>query len=161
MTTDWDGQIGGFLDRLAHAQRELLALLAEKRKLLESRDHQKLQALVERERELASELQNCHEARAELLKNAESDGLPSTSIASLDQALANQVTSSRGESIRESCNQAQLIRHECLAQWVAMQRTLLHLSQMLEIIATGGRLKPTYGDRHGAHSSGALMDQAV
>ena len=48
-----------------------------------------------------------------------------------------------------------------LAQWVAVQRTVLHLSQMLEIIATGGRSQPTYGMGVGSQRSGALMDQAV
>jgi hypothetical protein len=42
-----------------------------------------------------------------------------------------------------------------------VQRTVLHLSQMLEIIATGGRTQPTYGNSPRAHRGGSLIDQAV
>jgi hypothetical protein len=42
-----------------------------------------------------------------------------------------------------------------------VQRTMLHLSHMVEIIATGGQLKPTYGKGGATTNSGALMDQAV
>jgi hypothetical protein len=41
---------------------------------------------------------------------------------------------------------------------VIAQRTLIHLSQLLEIIATGGRLQPTYG-RAVAEPCGALLNQ--
>ncbi len=44
---------------------------------------------------------------------------------------------------------------------VAAQRTVLHLSQLLEIIATGGRAQPTYGKGRSADCGGALLDQAV
>jgi len=161
MTMKWDAEIGDFLARLSHAQRELLALLATKRKLLEDRDHAALEQLGSREHELAEELQACQQVRSRLLGEAESAGLPASSLAELDRALAGDEASPRAELIEASRNRAQLIRHDCLTQWVAMQRTLLHLSQMLEIIATGGRPKPTYGNSCGAQPSGALMDQAV
>lgn len=161
MNTDWDSEIGLFLQRLSETQRELLSLLANKRRLLQSREHTQLAALVDRERELAAELQACHDDRSRLLERAEQEGIPAASIGELDRALASHGAGGRASQIRESRQRAELIRHDCLSQWVAIQRTLLHLSQMLEIIATGGRLKPTYGSSHGVESSGALMDQAV
>jgi hypothetical protein len=42
---------------------------------------------------------------------------------------------------------------------VLAQRTLIHLSQMLEIIATGGQMQPTYGKKESVGASGALVDQ--
>jgi hypothetical protein len=39
--------------------------------------------------------------------------------------------------------------------------SLLHLSQMIEIIATGGRPKPTYEKGPGSNSGGALVDRAA
>ena len=47
-----------------------------------------------------------------------------------------------------------LLQHHSLTNWVLVQRTLIHLSQVLEIIATGGRLKPTYGKDDSADSGG-------
>jgi len=54
-----------------------------------------------------------------------------------------------------------LLQHHSLVNWVVIQRTLLHLSQMLEIIATGGRLQPTYGKGESSTASGTLMDWAA
>jgi hypothetical protein len=39
-----------------------------------------------------------------------------------------------------------VLQHHSLANWVLAQRRLLHVAQSLEIIATGGRMRPTYGD---------------
>jgi hypothetical protein len=44
---------------------------------------------------------------------------------------------------------------------VVVQRTLIHLSQMLEIIATGGQMQPTYGKKESVQARGALVDRAV
>jgi hypothetical protein len=51
-----------------------------------------------------------------------------------------------------------LLQHHSLANWVLAQRSLLHVAQMLEIIATGGRLQPTYGNGESSMSGGALVD---
>ena len=63
--------------------------------------------------------------------------------------------------IREAANRSQLLRHQSLTNWVVVQRSLLHLSQMIEIIATGGRPKPTYDKGSGSHSGGSLVDRAA
>jgi hypothetical protein len=52
-----------------------------------------------------------------------------------------------------------LLQHQSLTNWVVAQRTVLHLSQMIEIIATGGKLKPTYGKSDAALARGALVDR--
>ncbi len=61
--------------------------------------------------------------------------------------------------IRDARARARLLQHQSLTNWVFVQRTLIHLSQMLEIIATGGRLHPTYGKGDTADTSGNLVDQ--
>jgi hypothetical protein len=53
------------------------------------------------------------------------------------------------------------VQHHSLTNWVLVQRTLIHLSQMLEIIATGGRMKPTYGEGGRTDAGGSLVDQAA
>ena len=54
-------------------------------------------------------------------------------------------------SIREAANRSQFLQHQSLTNWVVVQRSLLHLSQLIEIIATGGRPKPTYGKGSGSN----------
>ncbi len=57
--------------------------------------------------------------------------------------------------------QSRLLQHQSLANWVFVQRTLLYLARLLEIIATGGRSEPTYGRAESTRSGGALVDQAA
>lgn len=160
-STDWESLLASLLERLTAAQRELLALLATKRELIVQRDHASLSALAVREQRLGDELRQCHDERQRLLAQAETEGLPRRSLADLTAALPKSSGQRLDRPIAEARQRAALIRHECLAQWVTMQRTVLHLSQMLEIIATGGRVAPTYGSGGAPERSGALMDQAV
>ena len=158
---NWESELAALLERVSAAQRELLSLLATKRDLIVERDHQSLSALATREGELAAELQACQQCRQELLARADAEGLPGGSLSELSAALPKNAAGSLGAPVAEAQHRARLIRHECLSQWVAVQRTVLHLSQMLEIIATGGRPQPTYGKGRVPERGGALMDQAV
>jgi hypothetical protein len=160
-TTSWEAKLAALLERLSAAQRELLALLALKRTHLMARDHEALAALAGREQQLAAELRACHEQRQELLAAADAEGLPHDSLAELTASLPEAGVRRLSGSVAEARQRARLIRQECLAQWVAVQRTVLHLAQMLEIIATGGRVQPTYGKGPGPARGGALIDQAV
>ncbi len=161
LAINWESELAELLERLSGAQRELLSLLAAKRALIVGRDHNGLAALAAREGQLADELQACQQRRQELLAQADGHGLPSGSLAELSEALPKRTANTLRPPIDEARDRARLIRHECLTQWVAVQRTVLHLSQMLEIIATGGRPEPTYGKGRTAERGGALMDQAV
>ncbi len=160
-TITWESQLAALLERLSAAQRELLALLATKRELLVRRDHAGLALLVEREARVADELRACHAERQRMLAAADAEGLPNSSLADLSAKLPGQAEQQLGDTVGQAREQARLIRHECLTQWVAVQRTVLHLAQMLEIIATGGRGQPTYGKGRGLERGGALIDQAV
>ena len=160
-TFDWESELAALLKRLSTAQQELLSLLATKREMIVQRDHQGLADLVTREGELAAELQACQQRRQELLAHADSEGLPSRSLEELATSLPRSAANALKTPVAEARQRAELIRHECLAQWVAVQRTVLHLSQMLEIIATGGRSQPTYGKGRVVQRGGSLIDQAV
>ncbi len=157
----WETQLAALLQRLSTAQRELLSLLATKRTLIVERNHQALASLASREQQLGEELQACHAERERMLAAANAEGLPHQSLAKLSGAIPAAASRRIGESVSQARQQAHLIRHECLTQWVAVQRTVLHLSQLLEIIATGGRQQPTYGKDRVVQRGGALIDQAV
>ena len=159
--TDWNVALAALLERLSAAQQELLSLLATKRDLIVARNHDALRALAHREEQLGAELRSCHERRQQLLAQADAEGMPGRSLADLTAALPSHDSGKLRERVAEARHRSQLIRHECLAQWVAVQRTVLHLSQMLEIIATGGRSQPTYGVGRSAPRGGSLIDQAV
>lgn len=161
MELQWESELAQLLARLSDAQRQLLNLLDRKREQLMKRDHAALAALLPEEEHLCAELQACHEQRQQLLDRAAAEGMPADSISHLATALPRQASQTLGPSIDEANRRSRLLRHHCVAQWVAMQRTMLHLSHMVEIIATGGQLKPTYGKGDSASGSGALIDQAA
>jgi flagellar biosynthesis/type III secretory pathway chaperone len=161
MNDTWEAEIGALLAELADVQTALLATLSEKRDLLVKGDVAALSAMTEREQQLADRLQACHERRQQLLSRASDDGLPSDSIRSLSDRLPPEGRSRVRASIQETAGRTQILQHQCLTNWVLVQRSLLHLSQLIEIIATGGRPKPTYGKGSDHQVGGGLVDRAA
>lgn len=161
MQTSWESEIAKLLTDLLAVQDELLEILTRKRKLLEEADAQGLAAIGQQEERLIDTLGQYAARREELLARADQEGLPSGSILALAKALPrNQRGQLRGQ-IQLAGSRARLLKHQSLTNWVIVQRTLIHLSQILEIIATGGRLQPTYGEEEPANASGALVDRAA
>jgi hypothetical protein len=161
MNDTYESEIGALLADLAEVQSELLGVLNEKRQLLMKNNVDALLAIAPREQALAARLQSCHERREQLLAEADAAGMPADSIQSLSEHFSADSKQRVQASIREAANRSQLLRHQCLTNWVVVQRTLLHLSQLIEIVATGGRPKPTYDKGPGSHSGGALVDRAA
>lgn len=158
---DWSDQIASLLQDLSAVQSELLALLAKKRDLVVKRDSAALNQLHLDEERLVARLQSCCQQRQQLLDEADKDGLPSKSLTKLASSLPGKSRAALRPGLRDAQRQSRLLQHQSLANWVLVQRSLLHLSQMMEIIATGGRMRPTYGKDPSALSGGALVDQAV
>lgn len=155
---DLESEIGCLLEDLASTQERLLELLQEKRALMVSGDLDGMAGIQHQEHALCDRLQACHDRRGELLAEAELRGLPSGSLRQLAQTLPDGEGSFK-EQIADASTRVQLLQHESLTNWVLAQRSLLHISQMLEIIATGGKIQPTYGMEGSVSSSGALVDQ--
>ena len=161
MDTSWTSETAQLLNDLLAVQDELLALLTKKRELLVEADSDGLAAVGHEERRLVERLQECLARREALLQEARQEGLPSGSIRALSQALPRQQREEIRQQTKLAASQARLLKHHSLTNWVVVQRTLLHLSQLLEIIATGGQLKPTYGEGELVGPSGNLVDRAA
>lgn len=162
MSVPWEAELVELLSSLSTVQGELLELLDEKRALLVNSDTDGLEAMTGREQELIGRLETCHQRRQALLDQANRQGLPAENIRSLAASLPQPARRRLKGPIAMARSQSSLLHHQSLANWVIVQRTLIHLSQMLEIIATGGRPEPTYQRDHRAvHGNGALVDHAV
>jgi len=157
----WETELTDLLSSLSAAQDDLLQLLTRKRELLIKSDTEGLATVQQQEQDLIERLQSCQMQRGELLQRADREGLPSDSIRSLASALPADEGGKFQPEIAEAESRSRLLRHQSLTNWVLVQRTLIHLSQMLEIIATGGRGQPTYGKGPMPASSGSLVDHAV
>ena len=159
VSVDWEAQNGHLLDDLSGAQQELLEVLTEKRTLLASGDVPGLQSIQERELALVKRLETCRQRRAELLARAREEDRPADSIATLAASLPGRQRDVLRQQVKASRLKMRLLQNETLANWVLAQRLLLHVSQLVEIIATGGRLKPTYADEDSSlHARGALVN---
>lgn len=161
MQTAWDVELAEFLADLTAVQDDTLKLLATKRQMLVESDADGLAELWEKDEEIIGRLQQCLTRREELLKMAADQGLPSDSIRSLAVALPKQQGDKISDKTNESICRARLLQHQSLTNWVIAQKTLIHLSQMIEIIATGGRLQPTYGRGNMTNAGGTLVDRAA
>jgi hypothetical protein len=161
MQTAWDSEIAGFLADLTAVQEHTLDTLRRKRRLLVNLDTAALEAMAPEEQQLLDDLQQCLVRREQLLARAAQEGLPSSNIRTLAQALPGRESGALEGPVHQATTRMGLLQHESLAHWVLVQRTLLHLSQLLEIIATGGRLQPTYGKGEPAPASGAFVDHAA
>jgi flagellar biosynthesis/type III secretory pathway chaperone len=160
-TDSWESDIAGLLNDLAGVQRDLLDVLGQKRQMIAAGDGVGLSTVATRENQLVARLQACQTHRQQLLQQAAGAGLPSDSIRSLSRALPAKSRGRFAGDIQEAQERSRILQHECLTNWVLVQRTLLHLSQLVEIIATGGRMKPTYGNGSDSQDHGALVDRAV
>lgn len=161
METSWESELAALLTDLLAVQDELLKILARKRDLLASADTDGLAAMAAEEERLIESLQGCLNRRGQLLERARAEGLPSTNVRTLAEALPREQRGKMGEQVKLARSRARLLQHHSLTNWVLVQRTLIHLSQVLEIIATGGRLQPTYGEGEPVNASGALVDRAA
>lgn len=161
MATDWEAELAAFLARLSDVQQRTLEVLGRKRTLLVSGDVAALGELAPTEAGLMEELRQALARRESLLEQAAREGLPANNLQAVAHALAPQQRALLEQPFRQASLQARLLAHEGLLNWLLVQRTLLHLSQLLEIIATGGRLQPTYRKEESLQTSGALVDRAV
>ena len=182
----WEAELANLLSELSVVQDDLLDVLSEKRRLMVANDGEAMLALEAREQNVATRLQQCAQRRETLLRRADQQGLPCNNIRELAAAIPADAISANGEGADGEGNEeqaieakraalgkqakaaalrARLLQHESLTNWVLAQRTLLHLSQILEIVATGGVEKPTYAKGQTpvatAAATGALVDRAA
>ncbi len=161
MKTPWEAELAQFLNDLSAVQDETLGVLIKKRELLVASDTEGLASVNRQEESLLERLQECLKRREDLLGRAAQEGLPATNLDTLSRALPRSDRNQLGERMQSARSKARLLQHHSLINWMLVQRTLLHLSQALEIIATGGRLQPTYGRGGPMATSGSLVDGAA
>jgi len=161
LDTSWEAELTGYLQELSAAQDELLGVLNKKLTMLGTADTDGLAALGPIEQALSERLNTCYRRRNEMLGRAGAQGLPADSLRSLTGSLQGKQRKQLITEVSQAEAKSRLLQHQSITNWVVTQRALLHLSHLLEIIATGGRLRPTYGKEEPAAVSGALLNRAV
>ncbi len=154
-----ENELAALLSDLLAGQGELMAVLNRKRNLLAAMDHEGLAGIADEEQRLLGVLQECLVRRQALLARAAANGLPSGSIQALTQAMPSSKREPLTRQVATASSRARLLHTQNLTNWIVIQRTLIHLSQLLEIIATGGRPQPTYGAAGPSRPHGTLLNQ--
>ena len=157
---DLENDVAQLLVDLTRAQEELLQVLRRKRDMMAQCDVEGITQLQSSEEELNARLEQLHERRAQLLQRATNEGLEAETLRELTARLPTAEANDWENRFQNASNKMRLLQHQSLTNWVLAQRSLLHVSQLLEIIATGGRIQPTYGKREPVATSGALVDRA-
>ena len=159
MQSSLESEVAVLLTDLMAGQDAMLHVLDRKRELLAAVDQEGLAVLGAEEQRVLEVLQDCLRRREQLLSRSAADGLPSTSLQALADGLPPTQRGPLNRQLAAAGSRARLLQHQSLVNWVVIQRTLIHLSQLLEIIATGGRFQPTYGERTPACAGGSLVNQ--
>ena len=159
--TRWETELDRLLDDLGEVQESMLQLLTEKRRCLAESDWPALTVTQDQETALLNQLEQCHQRRQKLLEQARQVSPEIASLERLARLLAHDSTRAGERRVRKMSGRMRLLQHESLTNWVVAQRALLHLSQLLEVMASGGRLRPTYGRETLPLSQGTLVDQEM
>lgn len=157
----WRKQLADFLEATLRAQKETVALLEHKRELFAKNDMAAIGELAKKEQAASERLQQCLVERERLLQYAVAEGLPAKSVETLAKAVVPYTDDEFFALLRSVRFETQKMRQNNIANWYVAQRGMLHTSQMLEIIATRGRMRSTYTRTHQRNvgpSGGSLVD---
>lgn len=161
MQPSLDTQLAELLEELLDLQKQTLQMLEEKRQMLRQGNLEGLADNGEPEQALLRRWEACLRRREELLAQGAAQRLPAENLERLAGALSRAEREKLVKQVKLAKSQARLLQHQALTNWVVIHRCLLHLSQLLEILATGGHLEPTYDKAGFGLYSGALVDQEV
>jgi hypothetical protein len=159
--TSWHDAVAEFLTDLTAVQEALLAEVGQRHKR-SSDNREPLGTVTAAEVELLNRLAECHQRRAELLHAAHQAGLPAQSLRAAVAALGNgPVKGQLSLQIAQAASTGRRLQLAGLTQWMLAQRSLAHVGQVLEILATGAPQPPTYGNGAVSTRCGGLLDQAA
>lgn len=150
-----------FARKLIDAQETLLQIMRRKRTALTTSDLAALEAIQVPEQEAAQQLQTLVSWRGTLLKSAQ------RGIGRFETLtdLAKSLSPAQSPPVIALFDQAQRLaielRQESWVQWIITNRCCNFYSEVLELIAQGGKKAPTYDPAEWAQRGGALMDASA
>lgn len=134
-----EAALANLLNELSLVQDEMLEVLAAKGNLFASGELSGIAVIREREASLEKRLQACHDQRRRLLAITAEQRWPADTLESVTLRLMPGPHDHLEAHLNEPGARRQLLQHGGLTRWVSAQCSMLHLSQLLEVLATGGR----------------------
>ncbi|MDR0869529.1 MAG: flagellar protein FlgN [Planctomycetaceae bacterium] len=155
-------QILNFFKYLTAVQEKTLAVLQQKQSALVKPDRNVLSTLAAEEQEVLELLQQTRNEREQILTAAQQRGLNAGSVQTVCEQVFEQQTEWKPlvDSLQERSRQ---IQFASLTNWTMSQKSLVHLTQILEFIETRGEGKTTYclSKNVPAVTGGGFIDKAA
>lgn len=155
-------ELGRFLTELEQAQGELRDLFAAKSLALQRIQGEELVRISEGELELGKRLQALLARRNRLLDAAGKQGIAATSLMTLTGAIGIEIREPLLQRIRLAEQRSAELRHESWIHWIISHRCYNHYTELLELIAHGGKKAPTYSQANQTTGAGgAVLDASI
>jgi len=162
MASRWENDLVQYLRELTAVQKNVLDVLQRNQQLLTVADSKGMELLETEEQDTILQLQQCLARREKMLQYAKAENLPAESLEMLGKHVVTNQDSEYHKLFETAKHQTRHL-HLCgMTNWIITQRSLIHCSQMLEIIATKGRNRPTYTKTHHRNigiTGGSIMDK--
>lgn len=156
-------EILDFLRQFATVQERTVSVLRQKQTLLLRPDKATLDAIGIEENEVLEQLRQILRRRESILLRAEREGTAADTLQELCERLFPK-NSACFQQLEETRQRSQRIRFLALTNWTMTQRSIVHLSHILELIETRGEGKTTYSPQNGKEttsSSGGFVDRVA
>ena len=150
-----------FLNQLVESQSQMLTVLHKKQAILVKPEKDALALIAAEEEQVLVKMQAVLDRREELLTAARLRNIPSGSI----EQVCSHVFPHNFEVqkvLTEARHRTQQISLLAYTNWTMSRKSLIHVSQILELLETRGRGKTTYQSQSKTdRSSGSFVDRVA
>jgi hypothetical protein len=155
-------EIEDLLVAIDESQAALGNAYAEKRAAIRQTNGAEIHRLTMLEESLVADLQAHLRRREQILQRAGQMGLPADSLGSVVRTFDEPLRESLLAQIERTQQMADTNRRESWILWIVCKQSLRFFSDVVELIANGGRRAPVYLSRPGGvaelSTGGALLD---
>jgi hypothetical protein len=154
--------IEDLLVAIDESQAALGVTYRDKRAAIRQANGPEIGRLTKIEETLVTELQVLVRRREQILQQAQQRGLPANSLTAIVQTFDEPLRTRLLTQIEETRRVTDANRRESWILWIVCKQSLRFFSDVIELIANGGRRAPVYLARPGAvaemSTGGALLD---
>jgi len=149
-----------FLDQLIETQNQMLAVLHRKQALLVRPEKEAIASISVEEEEAVEKMQQVLSRREELLTAARLQNVNGDSIEQLCEHFfpRNIEVNKILDEVKHKTHQIRLLAY---TNWTMSRQSMIHVSQILELLETRGQGKTTYHPRPPCASGGGLVDRVA
>jgi hypothetical protein len=155
-------QIEELIVAIDDTQDRLAAIYRDKRAAIRQADGPTIDRLTRTEESLVADLQVHLRQRERILDQARQSGLPSDSLVAVVQTFETPFRERLLGQLEATRRMADANRRESWIVWIVCKQSLRFFSDVIELIANGGRRAPIYLARPGGVAElspgGALLD---